>query len=216
MKRVISKIGQFIALCGVIFGVGACKCSGPSESSNVENIVVEETVKENKVWMEENFGDNYMWFETYVTYTQFLDEEFDGIYDTITSVFQAAENADSEEVSYDTKVIFFVIDNGILQRPDIQEGFWVGDCVMSEEDIELTFTDALHSLMKSNYPKPHSKNCVLRQELGPAICNPQYIFGNVQAQIYVDAKTGEVSDENPAYKGYDKVSTLAGHIETKE
>jgi hypothetical protein len=43
---------------------------------------------------------------------------------------------------------------------------------------------------------------VLRKEVAPLDCNPQYIFGNKRAQLYVDAVTGEVKDYNPAYKGF--------------
>ena len=54
-------------------------------------------------------------------------------------------------------------------------------------------------MYEANIPKPHSKNVVLRKEIGSLDANPQYIFGNSQAQVYVDAVTGEVRGYNPAF-----------------
>lgn len=73
---------------------------------------------------------------------------------------------------------------------------------MHVEDIEITFNEAFQRVMESNYPKPHSKNCVLRKEVGSTDYHPQYIFGNPHAQLYVDAVTGEVTDKNPIYEVY--------------
>ena len=53
--------------------------------------------------------------------------------------------------------------------------------------------------MEVNLPKPHSKHVVLRKQIGPKACNPQWIFGNITSQIYVDAVTGEVNSKNPAF-----------------
>jgi hypothetical protein len=53
--------------------------------------------------------------------------------------------------------------------------------------------------MAANAPKPHSRQVVLRKEVGPNSINPQYIFGNFQAQLYVDAVTGDVKTKNPAF-----------------
>lgn len=55
--------------------------------------------------------------------------------------------------------------------------------------------------MASNFPKPHSRNCVLRREIGPIPdVNPQYIFGNTKSQLYVDAVTGSVTNHTPAFQ----------------
>ena len=81
---------------------------------------------------------------------------------------------------------------------EVKEGFWVEDCDMANEEIKLSFKDAYEKIMAVNLPKPHSRNCVLLKPLGHG-CNPQYIFGNKTAQLYVDAVTGEVSDKNPAF-----------------
>ena len=65
--------------------------------------------------------------------------------------------------------------------------------------MTVTFNEVLEKINEVNMPKPHSKQCVLRKQVGPVAANPQYIFGNVKSQIYVDAINGKVSDENPAF-----------------
>ena len=70
---------------------------------------------------------------------------------------------------------------------------------MNNEAIKVSFKEAYNKIMATNYPKPHSRHVVLRKEIGPQDANPQYIFGNSQAQIYVDAVTGDVTDKNPAF-----------------
>ena len=60
---------------------------------------------------------------------------------------------------------------------------------------------ALERINQVNAPKPHSRYCVLRKEIAPNDINPQYIFGNSRAQLYVDAVTGTVCTENPAFAG---------------
>ena len=78
------------------------------------------------------------------------------------------------------------------------------DFPLNDEAIVLTFTEALDRVLAANYPKPHSKYVVLRKEIGPKAANPQYIFGNLKSQLYVDATTGAVSDSNPVFavKGF--------------
>jgi hypothetical protein len=79
------------------------------------------------------------------------------------------------------------------------EGFWVEDMNMNDEIISVTYKQAFQLINEVNFPKPHSKNCVLRKEVGPIEANPQYIFGNIESQLYVDALTGDVTDESPSF-----------------
>ena len=82
---------------------------------------------------------------------------------------------------------------------EVKEGFWVEDYPLNNEAVCISFEEAFTKLMEANCPKPHSRHCVLRKEIGPVDANPQYIFGNSRAQIYVDATTGEVSTINPVF-----------------
>jgi hypothetical protein len=75
------------------------------------------------------------------------------------------------------------------------------DSPLDKEPVKVTFAEALEKLNQVNFPKPHSRYCVLRKEVGPKDANVQYIFGNSHAQLYVDAVTGEVTDHNPVFGG---------------
>jgi hypothetical protein len=70
---------------------------------------------------------------------------------------------------------------------------------LNSSAINICYSKAFDMAMQSNYPKPHSKNCILRKPVGAKDCNPQWVFGNEESQIWVDATTGEVRDSNPAF-----------------
>ena len=78
-------------------------------------------------------------------------------------------------------------------------GFWIEDCIMQYDSLKLTYNDACEVFNKVNLPRPHSKHICLRTPLGPLNCNAQYVFGNVQEQVWIDAKTGEARSSNPAF-----------------
>jgi hypothetical protein len=99
---------------------------------------------------------------------------------------------------YDTQVVSFAHIPG-EKGIEVKHGFWVEDFPLNDEEIKLTFAEALERIFEVNYPKPHSKYIVLRKEVGPISANPQYIFGNLTYQFYVDAVTGNVTDQSPAF-----------------
>lgn len=112
----------------------------------------------------------------------------------ISNIFQVVEQKSSK--SFDVHVIMYT-HVGDSTQVDVKHGFWIEDYPM--DSVKVTFKEAYAKLMATNLPKPHSRQCVLRKEIGPKECNPQYIFGNSEAQVYVDAITGEVTDINPAF-----------------
>ena len=199
MKKIF--IFGFIALCmSAMFSCSSCKSE---KNDTMEDTVaaagynVENCISTDRETMFTQYGENYRWYETSITLDKFLDEENDGLVNSLTDVFQTLVE---KEGGYDTKVVLFVYDENESKIEEI-DGFYVGDLPLNEEAIKLTFKEAFDKLMAANLPKPHSKQCVLRKELGPKQCNAQYIFGNKRAQVYVDAVTGVVSDKNPAYDG---------------
>jgi len=147
-------------------------------------------------FMFNNYGDKYSYLETSVTLNAYLDaDDCDGSIATVTNIFQVAEEYGT---GYDTKVLIcsHSYDTALME---VIHGFWVGDNAL--DSTVLTFDEAYERLCEANYKKPHSRQCVLRKQVGPVACNAQYIFGNTANQIYVDAVTGEVSDKNPAFRG---------------
>jgi len=181
-------------LFAVCFLFTACK---EKSATPVVELNVEETVCLDLQRMSLNYEEDYRWFECCIVLQNFLDEENDGIITNITNIFQVVNDTLG---GADVHVIFMTHDR-YKDCIDVKDGFWLGDLVLNPEEIQLSFNEAFEKLMESNYPKPHSQQCVLRKELGPVEANPQYIFGNVHEHLYVDAVTGEVNNESPAYCG---------------
>lgn len=156
---------------------------------------VENVLSTDKEYMFMNYGGDYRWFETCIVLQDFLDEECDGTVTGISNVFQVVEEKDK---GADTFVVL------AAHTPDttayeVKHGFWVEDFPMNDDSIKVTFAQAFEKINQVNLPKPHSRQVVLRKQVGPVAANPQYIFGNVRAQIYVDAVTGDVTDKNPCF-----------------
>ena len=163
--------------------------------NNDSTMVVENVVGMDRQYMFTNYGKDYRWYETCIVLKDFLDEENDGTITGVSNIFQVVWEKDN---GADVNVIMFT-HVGDSTQVDVKRGFWVEDMPMNEDAIKVTFKEAYDKVMAVNLPKPHSRHVVLRKEVGPQDANPQYIFGNSQAQIYVDAVTGAVTDKNPAF-----------------
>lgn len=174
----------------------ACDPKKKQVATTATELIVENTISVDRQSMFVNYNKDYNWFETCVVLDNYLDSDTTIKVSGVSNIFQYVIE---EENAYDTNVVMFThtLDTAAV---DVKHGaFWVGDCTLNESEIKLTFKDAFERLMQANCPKPHSRQVVLRKELGPKIINPQYIFGNIQNHVYVDAVTGDVSLTNPAY-----------------
>jgi len=191
-------------LFSFVIGFTSCQsCKGDQPAANDESainqtkaeLVVENLISTDRQDMYMQHAKDYRWFETCVVLKDFLDEECDGTVAGVSNIFQAVE---AKENGAD---VFVVMYTHTPDTADVQvvHSFWVEDLPMENEQIKLTFKDAFDRVMQANAPKPHSQHVVLRKELGPINCNPQYIFGNQKAQLYVDAVTGDVRTSNPVF-----------------
>lgn len=192
-----------VFLMGVMLmiGVSACTCSRQKKDVDpaVAELVVENVVSLDRQAMNLAHGGDYRWFETGVQLKNWLDEENDGSIDMVVNVFQVVEEYDS--TSFDTFVYKYQhFSDGTVNEEGIH-GFWVEDYPLNEEAIVVTFKEAFEKVQEANLPKPHTRQVVLRKQVGSKEANPQWIFGNLREQIYVDAVTGAVSDKNPAFDG---------------
>ena len=189
MKKIL-----LMLMVGLI--VAGCSCSkkNPKEQE-IAKIVVENTISTDKEAMALK-NPNYKWFETGILFEKYLDEENDGTISEVVNVFQTIEG---DSISFDTEVFKFQHFSDGTFASDSVKGFWVEDYPLNEEEIKVTFDSAFVLINQVNLPKPHSKYCTLRKPIGPKACNAQWIFGNVMSQIWVDAKTGEIRESNPAF-----------------
>jgi len=201
----MKKIFGFLMALIVAVSVISCQCTNTNNvtldepaTEQVDSFYVEHTVALDRQSMFAKGVDNdYRWFETNIRLVNFLDEEYAGI-DEVVNVFQTVENRDTQ--SFDTVVYKFQhTADGVVEGST--HGFWIEDFPLNDEQITVTFVQALERVNEVNLPKPHSRYVVLRKQVGPVDCNPQWIFGNSRAQIYVDAVTGAVTKDNPAFGG---------------
>ena len=201
MKKILFML--VAVLCMGLVSCNSCKSEKPETNvdsaevvvNNDSAMVVENVLGLDKQYMFTNYGKDYRWFETCIVLKDFLDEENDGTITGVSNIFQVVVEKDK---GADVNVIMFT-HVGDSTQMDIKQGFWVEDFPMNDDAIKVTFKEAYEKIMAVNMPKPHSRHCVLRKQVGPNAINPQYIFGNAQAQIYVDAVTGDVTDKNPAF-----------------
>lgn len=139
----------------------------------------------------------YRWFESSIVLKDYLNADPDGEVESLTNIFQKIKEFDH---SADVMVYFFKhTDKGV--EVDSVHSFWMEDYPLDDEPVKITFKQAFNRLMEANIDKPESRMCVLRKQIGPKDCNPQYIFGNSRSQVYVDATNCNVQKENPAFGG---------------
>lgn len=201
----MKKLFGILASLLLIIGISACTCSsekkvqGNDVLRSGEAATVENLISLDRQAMYVAHGGDYRWYETGVQLKNWLDEENDGTIDMVVNVFQVIEEYDS--TSFDTFVYKYQhFSDGTVNEEGIH-GFWVEDYPLNEEVIKVSFKEAFEKIQEVNYPKPHTRQVVLRKQVGPVDANPQWIFGNLHSQLYVDAVTGEVRPTNPAFDG---------------
>ena len=187
----------FVVLADILLMIGVNACSSCSSNTAVEAEApaVENLISHDRQTLFTKYGDNYYWYETLVDFQDWLDEDNDGSIAQVVNIFQVIEDSGPE--SFDTFVYKYQhVGEDVTE--EITQGLWIEDFPLNDEDIRVSFLEAYEKMMAASMPKPHSKHAVLRKQIGPNPCNPQWIFGNLLSQIYVDAITGDVTDVNPA------------------
>lgn len=198
------------------FGLTSCNsCSGdtPENENNVAEVMkpvvldVENVISTDRQTM---FlmagGDNVRWYETTIVLSEPLSapdctNDVKEIVNTFQKIVKSGDG-------YDTMVYQLKHCKDGTYEIDSVAGWWAEDSPLNDEPIKLSFNDAFNQVMKANIVKPQSRYCVLRKEVGPKDCNPQYIFGNTKSQVYVDAVTGNVKGKNPVFEGIELAQPL--------
>jgi hypothetical protein len=190
MKKIL-----FFMLSLILF----CSCN---DCKNEKNDVVPDTmVVENIISTDKQamylINENYRWYETMILLNNYLDEENDGSIAEVVNVFQAIK--DYNEKSFDTKVYKFQHFADGTYAVDSVDGFWIEDFPLVDTVKIIPYKEAYQLVNQVNFPKPHSRHVCLRNPIGPKECNPQWVFGNIESQIWIDAVTGEAKNSNPAF-----------------
>ena len=201
-------LGFLMLMCMTLIMVSCNGCSQPQDKSSVDSALVDTISIKNAIDVDHaiatdrqamymKFKDNYRWYETCIRLPYFLDS------DSVTSdpeilvnVFQSIEEFDNGADTYVWKFQHFP--DGTVNVDSIH-GFWIEDCPLNDEAIKLNYNAAFERMLEVNLPKPHSKNVILRNPIGPVGVNAQWVFGNISEQIWVDAVTGDAKSSNPAF-----------------
>ena len=206
MKKFIFTL-LLVCSLGFIVGCTSCKKEPAVNDLKVAELTVENTIAVDREYMFLNYGADYRWYEAQVLLNNFLDEENDGSIAEITNVFQAIVHSSEDGQSFDTQVIM-ITHNAEGTDVVVKDGFWIEDYSLTEEVIAVTYAEAYEKVLEANYPKPHSRHCVLRSEIGPKSANDSALVEkareNLKYQLYVDAVTGAVTDKSPAFDGFGK------------
>lgn len=185
----------FLALMSLVMFCSCNSCGNKEKNTIIgDTLCVEASIKADLEAMLKKDKKAFDWFETSLLLNDYLDEECDGSYIKIMNVFQAIGKEDLDPKVYQLQ---HFVDGRILE--DSINGFWIEDFPLVDSLIKVPYDSAFNLVMQVNLPKPHSKNVVLRNPIGPNPCNPQWVFGNVQSQIWVDATTGDIRESNPAF-----------------
>lgn len=162
-------------------------------------IDVETCIKDDTNYMNTMYGkDNFRWYECGIQLKDYLDSvDNEGEVVDVTNVFMIISDKGK---SYDTNIILFnhsSLGTAIEMLPSL----WIEEDVPIKENlVDVKFKTAFKLARKSK-PILHTKHVVLRKHLGPLDINPQYTFGNNHGLLFVDAHTGVVSYEQPAFRG---------------
>ena len=201
-------LGFLMLMCMTLMMASCNGCNQPQDKSSVDSALVDTISIKNAIDVDHaiatdrqamymKFKDNYRWYETCIRLPYFLDS------DSVTSdpeilvnVFQSIEEFDNGADTYVWKFQHFP--DGTVSVDSIH-GFWIEDCPLNDEAIKLNYSAAFERMLEVNLPKPHSKNVILRNPIGPVGVNAQWVFGNISEQIWVDAVTGDAKSSNPAF-----------------
>jgi len=201
-------LGFLMLMCMTLMMASCNGCNQPQDKSSVDSALVDTISIKNAIDVDHaiatdrqamymKFKDNYRWYETCIRLPYFLDS------DSVTSdpeilvnVFQSIEEFDNGADTYVWKFQHFP--DGTVNVDSIH-GFWIEDCPLNDEAIKLNYNAAFERMLEVNLPKPHSKNVILRNPIGPVGVNAQWVFGNISEQIWVDAVTGDARSSNPAF-----------------
>lgn len=171
--------------------LGATSCNSCKREKQTNETVVEKTIKTDYDYMSATYED-FVWYEAQIVTNEWFDESNTVTVVSVNNVFQYIENGQPH-------VLMLNHHDGKCDT-SLYDDIWLEDCRIKPSEVKITYNEAHRRLMESNYPKPHSQNCVIRKSVGPYDSNVQYMFGNIENVLYVDGVTGKVGDTDPAFE----------------
>jgi hypothetical protein len=203
-------LGFLMLMCMTLIMASCNGCNQPQDKQGVDSalidtihidsipaIDVDHAIATDRQAMYMKFKDNYRWYETCIRLPYFLDSDsLTSAPEILVNIFQSIEEFDNGADTYVWKFQHFP--DGTVNIDSIH-GFWIEDCPLNNDSIKINYNAAFERMLQVNLPKPHSKNVILRNPIGPVGVNAQWVFGNISEQIWIDAVTGEAKSSNPAF-----------------
>ena len=190
---------SFASCTGCSNGDNTGKDSSLIDTINIkEAIDVSHAIALDRQTMYAKYKDNYRWYETeillpYFLYSDSVTSDPEMVVNVLQSIVEEGNGADVWVHKFQH------FKDGTVVHDSIQ-GFWIENYALNDEVIKLNYTTAYDRMMQSNFPKPHSRYVTLRNPIGPVAINAQWIFGNINEQIWIDAVTGDAKNSNPAFQ----------------
>lgn len=201
-----------ILLCMLTFlfsmtvGLTSCECKKKGEApketvTQVTELVPETVISTDRQQLFNEIGGDYIWYETTALYADRFDaEDATGKVVFVKNTFQQVKTETDEKGREVYDVWCYIFKTDLTERAEYAlHTFMVENDPLTDTQICLTFKAAYDRMMQANIPKPTNRTCVLRIPVGPYVCNAQYIFGDNNWAVFVDAVTGDVSTRNPAF-----------------
>lgn len=168
-----------IILCCTLLLASCAEKKGAEPLEDVNKVIMD-----NLRDMYLNRAREYHLFKTYILLSDYLDKS-DGKVICVTNLFQVVTDGDK---SGDVHVFMYTNTKDTVCI-DERVGYWTDDDAIND-GIELSFEEAYNIVKNSGLPLPHSRHCVLQNNMN----KPQYVFGNNYLnRICVDAITGKIS-----------------------
>lgn len=211
MKKTIL-LGLLLAIVSIV-ATGCSSCQ--SENKKQENVpdvkvlaLTPETCISNDrqaIFLRTPKDYTLLWMQTEITLTSFLTDAAiqDATVMEVTNGFQTLHEMEIEgHKAIDTKVTL-ITTNTMATDSLVMQTFYLDNKPLNDKQITLTFKDAIGKALQANCPKPQTRICVLRCPVGPVgVEDAYYMFGNEDLDtpmIFVNARTGDVTTENPAF-----------------
>ena len=169
----------------------------------------EEIIAEDKALVEQYIQNNFenpsevhkYWWEVDITMSKYYTDPdaYDNKIETMVDVFSVAYHSNN--------TVLMIYHEGDSRMVAEFNDIWVGDNNLydREEQIVKTFNEAYRLMLDSEFDKVQSRQCAFRAQLGPqgGTIPPQFVFGNVHSQLYVNSQTGEVLNYSPVFPEQD-------------
>ena len=180
---------------GCILMCGCHKTKKETIQTTKLNVETVTSMDKEQMYLDSKDG-NYRWYETLILLDKYLDEDNPQVAEVV-NIFQSVVDYDGK--SFDTYVYKYQHFADGTSASECVKAFWIEDYPLVDSLITITYDQAFEKVQQVNLPKPHSRHVCLRNPIGPKECNPQWVFGNIESQIWVDAKTGDIKTSNPAF-----------------